>query len=57
MIATGENIKYIQGSMGHASITTTLDKYGHLLPQASAGVGDRLDEMIFEDEIITAVSL
>lgn len=57
MIAMGENIKYIQCSMGHASITTTLDKYGHLLPQASAGVGERLDKMIFEDEIEASLSL
>ncbi len=29
-IQAGQNIKYIQGQMGHASINITLDVYGHL---------------------------
>ncbi|GFP35840.1 hypothetical protein HKBW3S43_01627, partial [Candidatus Hakubella thermalkaliphila] len=28
-----ENIKFIQAQLGHASIQTTLDRYGHLLPE------------------------
>ena len=31
-IAAGVNIKALQSFMGHASITVTLDLYGHLLP-------------------------
>lgn len=50
MIALGENIKFIQHQMGHSSITTTLDRYGHLLPQASFGVGERLDNLILGDD-------
>lgn len=30
LIDQGENIKFIQSQLGHASIQTTLDRYGHL---------------------------
>jgi len=46
LINSGENIKFIQHQMGHASIQTTMDRYGHLLPETSVGVGARLDAMI-----------
>ena len=29
-IQAGQNIKYIQGQLGHASINMTMDVYGHL---------------------------
>jgi integrase len=32
MIAAGVNAKALSTYMGHASITITLDRYGHLLP-------------------------
>jgi integrase len=32
MIAAGVNAKALSGYMGHASITITLDRYGHLMP-------------------------
>ena len=32
MIAAGVNLKALQTFMGHASITITMDRYGHLLP-------------------------
>jgi hypothetical protein len=37
MIAANVNIKALSEFMGHASITTTLDRYGHLLP---GGLGE-----------------
>ena len=43
MIAAGVNIKAISTYMGHASITITLDRYGHLMPgneQEAAGLLD-----------------
>ena len=52
MISLGENIKFIQTQMGHSSISTTLDSYGHLLPEASEGTGRLLDALVFSDEII-----
>jgi integrase len=36
MIAAGVNAKALQTFMGHASITITLDRYGHLFPGARA---------------------
>ena len=33
-IQSGQNIKYIQTQMGHASINITLDIYGHLFNDA-----------------------
>ena len=34
MIAAGENAKALQTYLGHSSITTTYDRYGHLMPGA-----------------------
>ena len=34
LIAQGAHPKYIQAQLGHASIQTTLDRYGHLMPDA-----------------------
>jgi len=36
LIAQGAHPKYIQAQLGHASIQTTLDRYGHLMPDAHA---------------------
>lgn len=33
MIASGANIKALQRSLGHTSVTMTLDTYGHLIPE------------------------
>ena len=52
MISLGENIKFIQSQMGHSSISTTLDRYGHLLPEASEGVGGRLDNLVFSEKVV-----
>jgi integrase len=35
LIENGESSKYVQDQVGHASITTTFDTYGHLMPQAT----------------------
>lgn len=43
MIASGVNIKALQTFMGHANISTTLDRYGHLLPGSEAEAAGLLD--------------
>lgn len=43
MIAAGLNVKAISQYMGHASITITLDRYGHLLPGAGAQATKLMD--------------
>jgi len=47
MISNGENIKFVSQQLGHTSTRTTWDIYAHLLPEASQGFGERLDEMVF----------
>ena len=43
MIAAGVNAKALSTFLGHASVTITLDRYGHLFPgseQEAAGLLD-----------------
>ena len=47
LIAQGAHAKFIQSQLGHASIQTTLDRYGHLLPETQQHVGERLDAQLF----------
>lgn len=49
LIHQGENLKYVQTQLGHASIQTTLDRYGHLMPDAYLGASERLDATVFGD--------
>ena len=42
LIAAGVNIKTVSAVMGHASVTITLDRYGHLLPGSVAEAGELL---------------
>jgi integrase len=39
----GAHPKAIQARLGHASITTTLNTYGHLFPSLDVELADRLD--------------
>jgi integrase len=47
LIENGESPKYIQDQVGHASINTTFDIYGHLMPQAKAKATRKLQRSIF----------
>jgi integrase len=47
-IAQGAHPKTIQERMGHASITVTLDRYGHLFPALGRQVADELDTVYRE---------
>ena len=51
LIAQGENPKYIQDQLGHASITTTFDTYGHLMPQARREASAKLAKSLFEETL------
>lgn len=46
LIAAGVHPKAIQARLGHASITTTLNTYGHLMPSAFEGVGVKLEALL-----------
>jgi integrase len=46
MIAAGVNVKALSEFLGHASITITLDRYGHLLPGSLAEAATLLDAFL-----------
>jgi integrase len=46
LIAQGEHPKVIQERLGHASIKTTLDIYGHLFDGLDEAAADRLEETL-----------
>lgn len=43
MIAAGLNVKALSTYMGHANISITFDRYGHLMPGNESEAADRLD--------------
>ena len=45
-IEEGQNIKYIQNQVGHASIQTTLDRYGHLIKEVNQEQAMKLDNAL-----------
>lgn len=53
MIALGYQPAVIQKRMGHASIRTTIDVYGHLLPSADEAVADGLERFFTSSEAET----
>jgi integrase len=56
MIAAGVNAKELATYMGHASITITLDRYGHLFPSAHAASALMLDAFLSRETIERGVS-
>jgi hypothetical protein len=44
-IAAGANPKEVSARAGYASVRFTLDRYGHLYPEADAALRDRLDAL------------
>lgn len=50
MVQAGYPPKMLQAILGHASITTTLDLYGHLYPGDMDKYADRLDNAATEAE-------
>ena len=46
MIAAGVNAKALSTYMGHASISITLDRYGHLMPGNENEAAQLLDDYL-----------
>jgi hypothetical protein len=44
-IAAGANPKEVAARAGHATVSFTLDRYGHLYPEADTALRDRLDAL------------
>jgi integrase len=53
MIAAGVDAKELSQYMGHSSIATTLDLYGHLFPSSRRRAGAQLDAYL-EDALATS---
>ena len=49
MIAAGVNAKALAVYMGHASVTITLDRYGHLMPGNEGEAADLLDAYLAQN--------
>jgi integrase len=47
-LAEGVPISEVSRWLGHRSITTTVDQYGHLVPEASGRARDALDNAFRE---------
>jgi len=47
LILANEHPRYIMAQLGHSSIATTLDRYGHLLDSGHQHGGARLDHVVF----------
>lgn len=46
MIAAGVNAKALSTFMGHANISITMDRYGHLMPGSEEQAANLLDEYL-----------
>jgi integrase len=54
-VAAGAHPAEIQAQLGHTSIKTTLDEYGHILPASQRQVADRLEKVRAESRRLRAV--
>jgi integrase len=45
MLASGTDVRTIAGRLGHASATTTLQTYSHLIGQADRDAAERLETL------------
>lgn len=44
LLQQGESLHYVKEQMGHASIQTTVDVYGHLVPGSNRNAVNRLND-------------
>jgi integrase len=53
MIAAGINPKALSTYIGHASISITMDRYGHLMPGSEEEAAGRLDRFLSAPRVAT----
>ena len=46
LLSSGVPIHVVQARLGHESIQTTVDTYGHVLPASDVEAGDKLDSIL-----------
>lgn len=47
LVAAGRNAKEISRRLGHASVTFTYDRYGHLMPEADAQAAAAVAALVY----------
>ncbi|MEE9558825.1 MAG: site-specific integrase, partial [Candidatus Brocadiales bacterium] len=57
LIPQGEHSKYIQSQLGHASITTTMDIYGHIMPEVNREAPRKLERTLFGETLLGVESV
>jgi integrase len=57
LVAGGAPLPHIQARLGHESITTTIDTYGHLLPIGDELIADIIDTALRGGEIRPAMRI
>lgn len=59
MLKAGVHPKIVQERLGHATITTTLDTYSHVVPSLQQAAANRFDDILMpkEDEVASKVKL
>jgi integrase len=45
LLGQGENVAYVRDQLGHSSVRTTVDIYGHLTPGTNHAAVDKLDDL------------
>ena len=45
LLSQGESVYYVKEQIGHSSIQTTVDIYGHLFPGSDRNAVNRLDDV------------
>lgn len=56
MIRAGAHPKLLQAQMGHRSVSTTLDLYGHLYPDSYDEIGRALDTLVRDQRVQSVCS-
>lgn len=57
LLQQGESLHYVKEQMGHASIQTTVDVYGHIAPGSNRNAVNKLDdEAVAEIRLVTNAS-
>jgi integrase len=46
LLQQGESLHYVKEQMGHASIQTTVDVYGHIVPGSNRNAVNKLDDKV-----------
>jgi integrase len=49
LLQSGEHIKVVSERLGHASVSTTLDLYSHVLPNMQQSAASKIQGMLFSD--------